>query len=315
MRIKKYFKMYLLLPIIISLFTGCSALRNLKEDIKFSFYSQEKSKNLLKDKQVLNLYKKNFVSDKITSFNNERFLKKYGKTGLWLPYKFIKNIGGGVYFLTKYDSQKIPVLFIHGAGGTPLDWEYISRNLDNTKYQKIVVSYPSGIKLSYTVQIMEEKIQKLISKYNMDNLVIIAHSMGGLVAKSLIKELNTNKKIVNLFITLSTPWNGHLGASNTKELPYYIPSWDDMKKNSKFIKSLKDTAILKNVKHYLFFGYKGKTTIYGRDNDGTISLESQLSDYAQDAALRIFGFNDNHTSILSSRKVAKKINIILNDKL
>jgi hypothetical protein len=139
--------------------------------------------------------------------------------------------------------------------------------------------------------------------------------MGGLISKSLIKELNKDEKRVELFITLSTPWGGHAGATNTKDLPYYIPSWDDMKKDSQFINSIKDISILRNINHYLMFGYKGKITLYSRDNDGTISIKSQLAQYAQDSAINVFGFNENHTGILISKKVSKKINIILNDKL
>ena len=314
MKIRKCFKVCVLIVILI-IFSGCSKLDNFKENVSLSFYSQEKSENDVKDKQILKMYQSNFAYGKISTLDSRKFSRKYAQTGLWLPYKFIKKIGGGIYFLNKYDSRKIPILFVHGAGGTPLDWEYIIQKLDKTRYQPIIVSYPSGVKLSYTVDIINENLEKLLTKYDINQMVVIAHSMGGLISKSLIKELNKNKKRVDLFITLSTPWGGHAGATNTKDLPYYIPSWNDMKKDSRFIKLLKNNNIFNGVNHYLIFGYKGKITLYGRDNDGTISIESQLSQYAQDGALNIFGFNENHTSILISKKVSKKINIILNDKL
>lgn len=314
MKIKNYLNIVVLVSFGL-LIGGCAKLENLKENVFYSVYSQKKLDNDVKDRQVLNLYQKNFEVNKINSLYDEKFSRENASTGLWLPYKFIKNVGGGIYFFDNYTEGKIPVLFVHGAGGTPLDWKTIIDNLDKKIFYPLVVSYPSGIKLSHTVEILSDKVQQIMTKFNMNNIIIIAHSMGGLVSKSLIKKLNKTDKVVNLFITLSTPWNGHDGASNTEKLPYYIPSWNDMKKNSRFLLSLKNDAIFKDVEHYLFFGYKGKMTLYGRDNDGTISLESQLSEYAQNSASSIIGFNENHASILISKKVSKRINIILNDKL
>jgi len=305
----------MLLIFMLSIFNGCVKLDNLKENIFYSVYSQKKSDNFNKDKQILDLYEANFSENKILSLSSKEFSRENAKIGLWLPYKFIKNTGGGLYFLDEYDSEKTVVLFVHGAAGTPLDWKNIIKNLDKDKFQPLVVSYPTGINLKHTVKIINTNIRKLVSRYGINKIIVVAHSMGGIVSKALIKELNQKDKIVNLFITISTPWNGHNGASNTERLPYYIPSWNDMKKNSDFIQNIKDNSILENVEYYLFFGYQGKMTLYGRDNDGTISLESQLAEYAQSSAKRIIGFNENHTSILFSNKVSLKINIILKDKL
>jgi pimeloyl-ACP methyl ester carboxylesterase len=290
-------------------FTGCIQLKELKQDLSLSYYSQKQ--NQVKDTRILDSYMKNFEVDKITTINNSIFLKKHGKVGLWLPYKFIDEIGGGIYFLDVYDKEKTPILFVHGAGGNGIEWNYMINNIDQNKYQPIVVSYPSGVKLEVTVDILSKKLEKIITKYKMKELIIIAHSMGGLVSKSLIRKINKKRDLVKTFITLSTPWKGHEGASNTKDLPYYIPSWLDMQPKSEFISSIKDKNILTGVNHYLLFGYKGSMTLYGRDNDGTISLKSQLEDYAQNDARKIFGFNETHTSILVSEKVIKNINLIL----
>jgi hypothetical protein len=85
--------------------------------------------------------------------------------------------------------------------------------------------------------------------------------------------------------------------------------------NSEFIVNLKNKYNSLSVNHYLLFGYKGNSTIYSRDNDGVISLKSQLNYYDQVNAKKVYGFNETHISILQSDRVFNMINIILNDKL
>lgn len=303
---------YLLSLSFIFLLSGCTTIQELKKDIALSLHSSKDGENKIKQSKIKKLYKRKFNYDQIGNLEDAKFNLENGKMGLWIPYKFIKEFGGGIYFLEKYSKEKIPILFIHGAGGNAVNWKYIINNIDRTIFQPLVVSYPSGAKLSITVEIIDEALQSLIKKYDMGSIYIVSHSMGGFVSKSLISKLD--KKRVKGFITLSTPWKGFEGAKKSADLPYYIPSWVDMKPNSSFISSIKDKTILSNIDHYLMFGYKGKMTFYGRDNDGTISLESQLALYAQKQAVKVIGFNEDHISILQSKEVVKKINIILEDK-
>ena len=65
----------------------------------------------------------------------ERFAKENGKYGFWEPGSFFYQFGGAIYFLEKYDPEKIPILFIHGATGTPQDWQYIVQHIDRTRFQ------------------------------------------------------------------------------------------------------------------------------------------------------------------------------------
>jgi pimeloyl-ACP methyl ester carboxylesterase len=231
-----------------------------------------------------------------------------------LSYKFLTENGGGLYFLNKYDPNKEIVLLVHGAKGNGVNWKYLINNLDK-RFQPLIVSYPSGVNLNISANIITRKLENLFLKYKISNFNIIAHSMGGLVAKQIINNLNHNKYKINTFITLSTPWGGHEAATKTKDLPYSIPSWHDMIPNSEFIVNLKNKYNSLSVNHYLLFGYKGNSTIYSRDNDGVISLKSQLNYYDQVNAKKVYGFNETHISILQSDRVFNMINIILNDKL
>src|SRR5262245_38386871 len=62
----------------------------------------------------------------------DQLAEAHGRKGLWRPISFVKERRGGVYMLEPYDPAKIPVLFVHGAGGSPQDWRYFIERLDRT---------------------------------------------------------------------------------------------------------------------------------------------------------------------------------------
>jgi len=84
----------------------------------------------------------------IVTIEDPRFSQKNGKRGLWEPVQFLREVGGGVYFLEPFDSEKIPVVFVHGAGGYPGEWASLIHQLDRTRYQPWVFYYPSGFRLN-----------------------------------------------------------------------------------------------------------------------------------------------------------------------
>ena len=140
--------------------------------------------------------------------------------------------------------------------------------------------------------------------------------MGGMISRSLINhiaERDTHQKANLLFITISTPWGGHQAAQFGVDFaPAVIPSWVDMVPNSPFQQTLFQTPWPDRMKYYLFFSFKGGRNPFTNGNDdGTVSLISQLKPEAQEAAVKLFGFNEDHTSILKSIQVSKKINQIL----
>src|SRR5262249_37612541 len=71
----------------------------------------------------------------LTSIDGPRFSDDNAKIGLWDPFRFLFEIGAGVYFLEPYDPHKIPVLFVHGAMGHPGNWKYLVSTLDRSRFQ------------------------------------------------------------------------------------------------------------------------------------------------------------------------------------
>jgi hypothetical protein len=106
----------------------------------------------------------------IIDLDDELYFEEHGSKGYWEPVSFYKEFGGNIYFLEKYDPQKIPILFIHGAGGTPKGWKYFVDNIDRTRFQPWFFYYPSGARIQSMSYLLFWKLQNLQSKYRFDQL-------------------------------------------------------------------------------------------------------------------------------------------------
>jgi pimeloyl-ACP methyl ester carboxylesterase len=266
----------------------------------------------------------------ILSLDDDLFSAENGMMGFWEPTKFFKEISGTIYFLEKYDPKKIPILFIHGACGTPGGWKNVVDHIDRKRFQPWFFYYPSGARISAMSHLLSWKMDNLQKKYGFDELYITAHSMGGLVARSFIIDYGKYFPYVKLFVALSTPWGGDKMAENgVEKSPAVIPCWLDMQPEGRFIKSLYREKMPASVKFYMFYGYQGHRNPFRRDNedtnafsslldffrsnnDGTITLSSLLDIRAQSEPKMVWGFDEGHTSILSSRDVIDQYNSIIN---
>jgi pimeloyl-ACP methyl ester carboxylesterase len=247
----------------------------------------------------------------VTNLDADRFDEYSGRKGLERPVQFLSEEGLGIFFLEPYSPQKIPVLFIHGAGGYPQEWKYLIDKMDKNKYQAWFFQYSSGMRLDWTAQMLEMGLKSLWVNYNFQKLYIVAHSMGGLVAQRFLDMYQDD--YVKLLVTISTPWGGHnaakTGVTRAREV---VPSWYDMVPESPFLHSLFKDTDKQQPPHFLLFGYKGKYGIFADGNsDGSVTLESMLDPKAQKAAVKVLGFNADHTGILAAPEVADTMNGIL----
>ncbi len=86
-----------------------------------------------------------------------------------------------------------------------------------------------------------------------------------------------------------------------------------MQPGSDFINSIFSKEMPPAVDYYLFFGHKGNRNILRPNNDKAVTLASQLDQRSQRDAKMIYGFNEDHVSILSSKPVLSQYNAILTD--
>lgn len=270
----------------------------------------------------LNMPKQNIGSvpyavGNLADIKNPIFSAEFGQKGLWTPNAFLRDSGIGVYFLDPYDRGKIPVLCINGIGGSPKEWEYFIANLDKSRFQTWFAYYPSGRRLIETVTDLNYVIEELHKIYGFDKLFIVAHSMGGLIGRGLlIKNATTGNSYIKLFISISTPWNGHeASVSGVKYAPAVIPVWNDLVPDSEFQKYIFSVSLPEDIKYYLLFSYHGDRYPWRENNDGVVTLKSQLRAEAQSDAEKVIGFDVDHDEILQNEKVAKLCQSLMKNRV
>ncbi|MBN2040508.1 MAG: hypothetical protein JW864_10720 [Spirochaetes bacterium] len=261
-------------------------------------YNYESVEYIGKNGQVRKLYSEIFSPDN-------------AKIGWWHPSLFMKAFGANIYLTEDYNPKKIPVLFVHGAQGSPHDFANLYVRLRKSDYQLIFFYYPSGMRLPMLSELLYLKINNLKSVFGFKKMYLIAHSMGGLVSRSMITNYYSGYSVIEkkyrtdnyikAFITLATPWSG-FGSANAglKTSPYVIPSWIDVSEQSMFIKTNLKKNIPRGMDYYLFYGKLDKTS-KGRALDSRVYSEAK----------GIYGYNADHNSILTEKEVIDKLMQVL----
>jgi hypothetical protein len=93
--------------------------------------------------------------------------------------------------------------------------------------------------------------------------------------------------------------------------PAVVPSWRDMQPDGPFMRSLFDRKLPPQVEYALLFGYRGAPGLLRPNNDGTVTVASQLRRAAQEEARLVIGFDEDHTSILASLQVTAQLQALL----
>lgn len=103
----------------------------------------------------------------------------------------------GIKLLEPYQQGKIPVLFVHGLLSTPVTWAPMFNDLQadgflRDKYQFWVYYYPTADPYLATAADLRDRLTQLRNELDpsrkdaaLDRMVVVGHSMGGLVSKLL----------------------------------------------------------------------------------------------------------------------------------
>ena len=101
----------------------------------------------------------------------------------------------GLYMLEAYDPKKIPVLMVHGLWSSPETWTEMINDLRSlpeirNRYQFWTYLYPTGEPFWISATQMREDLQEVRNTIDpdrkwpsLDQMVLIGHSMGGLVSR------------------------------------------------------------------------------------------------------------------------------------
>lgn len=234
------------------------------------------------------------------SLDDPTFDSEAGRSGLWAPVTSAKRYGLGIYFLEPYDPAKIPVIFVHGIGGTPRSWKPLVQSLDHRRYQAWVYSYPSGVPIGSAALGLANLLDRLHRHYGFGKLHVVAHSMGGLVARRSVQIIGNEQRqlYVSSLTTISTPWNGvPFAGIGTVGLPVPVPCWIDLRPGSTFIGKILDDPL--PVPHLLISTEKSRFHFtLPRRNDGSVSVASQLDPRAVSKAAATAMIDEDHSQVL-----------------
>ncbi len=267
--------------------------------------SRENSKKI-KFPQPLSVDERQAISQltytgQVTKIYDERFSAQNASAGWWNPSVFMRAFGARIYFTQEYDPEKNPVLFVHGAEGSPQNWIYFFMRLDHRRYQPWFFYYPAGIHLSLAAHLLYDELMELHTQYKFKKMCIVAHSIGGLVTRSLLTRYKFKDNFVNVYVTLATPWSGFEMADASQQRQHKsLPSWIDLGTQSVFLRRTLNARLPAAINYYLFYGKEDDVSA-GRALDDRVLLRAQDK----------FGFDCNHDTILSDRLVFRKFSEIL----
>jgi pimeloyl-ACP methyl ester carboxylesterase len=254
----------------------------------------------------------------VTDWDNPAFAEDNVKKGLWQPLSFHEHTGFGLYLLEPLDTTKQPIIFVHGINGSPLNFKALIDALPESlalDYQVMLFQYPSGFALEHSAYMLRQSVKNLLDEFSYGKAHVIAHSMGGLVARQMITQSDAqNAAKLDKFITLSTPWSGHEAARlGVVWSPAVAPVWKSMVPNSRFLQDTFSQPLPAAMQHHLFFSFAQSRNGASKADDGVVTVKSQLNNQAQHQASRLYGIDDNHNGILSNPCVAAIVAALLQE--
>ncbi len=92
------------------------------------------------------LHEQPFSQGDVVPLSDPRFSAEPAAKGLWRPVSYALENRPGVYLLEPYDPKRTPVLFVHGMGGYPQEFETLIGRLDTRRFQPWVFAYPSAVR-------------------------------------------------------------------------------------------------------------------------------------------------------------------------
>ena len=155
-------------------------------------------------------------------------LSSYERLSLFTPQRLVRE--AGLHMLQPYERGKIPVVLIHGLGSSPMSWGQVVNELRGdpalrARYQFWSYMYPTGSPFMLSAAELRRSLTEARAAVNpdqsdpaFDRMVLIGHSMGGLLSKLVISEsgdalwqLNSPQPFDRLVVndaSIATCWDG-----------------------------------------------------------------------------------------------------------
>ena len=200
------------------------------------------------------------------------------------------------------------LVLVHGAGGTPAGWNYLNQNLPGglnilRPHYDIAVTDP--------YEIIDTICEQINDHYGDASVVYVGHSLGGILGGWISASGMID---VNHLITISAPWQGSPFARWLKIVFRNNNLFQHMNPGSEFIEYLHEKTFLRPHTNIVTVGGGNEVAAWGkRDNDGTVTVDSQVNAPVGFTKTQHEYINLSHTEILQSDKVKDLISRIAHD--
>jgi pimeloyl-ACP methyl ester carboxylesterase len=156
-----------------------------------------------------------FPRGTIRSLDDPIFSRRMAELGMYDPAAFMESAPMMFYALEEDLGFKVPVVFVHGIGGNAQEFQDIVARLDRKRYKPWFFHCPSGMDLQQVGQLFYDIFlsAKVIPGDEMP-MVIVAHSMGGLVVREAMNHYAGDAAEARLqrVVTIASPFGGMKSA-------------------------------------------------------------------------------------------------------
>ncbi|MEZ5659637.1 MAG: hypothetical protein R3E83_14220 [Burkholderiaceae bacterium] len=253
-----------------------------------------------------------YPSGSIRSLDDPLFAANMATLGMYDPASFLEMAPTTFYALEEDLGFKIPVVFVHGIGGSVRNFRAIIDRLDRSRYKPWFYYYPSGGDLDQLAELFHRIfLSGEVVRLGRMPMIIVAHSMGGLIVREALNKVTNPQREnpVRLVVTIASPFGGHAAAATgEKHGLIVLPSWRDLNPESRFIGRLFRKPLPEMVTHRLVYAYRNPAGLkVGENSDGVVALSSQLRPEAQQQAAEQRGFEASHVGILQDEGLISDI--------
>ena len=106
-----------------------------------------------------------------------------------------------------HDDQRPPVLLVHGYGCSRASWWWLRRRLRAAGWRVATINLePVYTSIDNYVEPLARRIDEVLAQSQAPRLILVGHSMGGLVSRAYLRRFGTDK--VERLVTLGTPHSG-----------------------------------------------------------------------------------------------------------
>jgi pimeloyl-ACP methyl ester carboxylesterase len=148
---------------------------------------------------------------------NNDYVRKNGIRGLLRADRHSHDLG--LFGIDGYQRGKIPVVFVHGLSSSPAIWGQAIHEMQAdsrlaARFQPLLFIYPTGLNVPAAAARLRESLDRYRSYWDpsssdraFDQMVIIGHSMGGILTR--LQTLETGEELRRAFFTRpisENPW-------------------------------------------------------------------------------------------------------------